>query len=79
VKARMRVAVYTDKSLGLFPMRGFGRTGHRQVPSAICRVPFGDSLSCVIPEFALALFLGILARAHAVLQVEDTAKMVLPK
>jgi hypothetical protein len=40
----MPVAVYTDKSLGLFPMHGFGRTGHRQVPSAICRVLFDETL-----------------------------------
>ncbi len=37
VKAGMPVPVYIDKSERLFPVRGFGRTGRRQVPSATCR------------------------------------------
>jgi len=37
VKAGMPVPVYIDKSERLFPMRCFGRTGRRQVPSATCR------------------------------------------
>jgi len=30
----MPVPVHIDKSEGLFPMRGFGQTGRRRVPSA---------------------------------------------
>ena len=67
------VSVYIDKGDGLFPTRGFGRTGRRQVPSAICLSAFGDPLSCVISKFALVLCSGISTRAQAVLQVEDTA------
>jgi len=40
VKAGMPVPVYIDKSERLFPVRGFGRTGRHQVPSATCRAMF---------------------------------------
>ena len=39
-------------------------------PSAVSHLPvvFGDSVGCVIPEFALGRFFGIVARAQEVLQ-----------
>jgi hypothetical protein len=42
VKPQLPVPVYIDKREGLFPMRGCGRTGRRQVPSATRQVLFAE-------------------------------------